>query len=67
MSLSQKRVQSAVNYIETQGKDMRRLAPSGYGEYKLMNKCRCVGSNIVPGTEVQYQENRRTEFKVVKF
>jgi outer membrane protein OmpA-like peptidoglycan-associated protein len=66
-NLSQKRAQSAVDYIASQGVDIKRMAAAGYGESKPVNNCRCEGSTKVPCTEVQHQENRRTEFKVVKF
>jgi outer membrane protein OmpA-like peptidoglycan-associated protein len=34
----------------------------GYGESKLVNKCK----NDVICTEEEHQQNRRTEFKVIK-
>ena len=67
LNLSGKRAQSAVAYIESQGIDMKRMRAAGYGESKLMNKCKCEGKVIVTCTEEQHQENRRTEFTVLKF
>lgn len=58
--LSQKRAQSAINYLVKQGIDKNRLTAVGYGEEKLLNKC----SNGVKCTEEEHQFNRRTEFKV---
>jgi outer membrane protein OmpA-like peptidoglycan-associated protein len=37
------------------------LIAKGYGESQPVNKC----VNGVPCTEAEYQENRRSEFKVV--
>jgi len=59
--LSQRRAQSAVNYIVSQGISRSRLVAKGYGESQLLNGC----VNDVPCTEDQHQENRRTEFKVI--
>lgn len=63
MTLSQKRAESAVNYIVTQGIDASRITAKGYGETRLLNDC----TNDVPCTEEQHQENRRTEFKVLEY
>jgi peptidoglycan-associated lipoprotein len=58
MDLSQRRAQSAVDYIISQGIDPSRITAKGYGETRL----------VVPNaqTEEQHQVNRRTEFKVVR-
>jgi len=58
--LSQKRAESAVAYIISQGIDKGRITAKGYGESVPVNTC-IDGSNC---TEEQYQLNRRTEFKV---
>jgi outer membrane protein OmpA-like peptidoglycan-associated protein/tetratricopeptide (TPR) repeat protein len=60
--LSQKRAQSAVDYIISQQISPERIYAKGYGESKLLNKCK----NGVKCTEDEHQLNRRTEFKVVK-
>lgn len=62
MNLSQKRAQSAVDYIVSKGIDKGRIYAKGYGESKPLNKC----TNGVKCTEEEYQWNRRTEFKVVE-
>ncbi|MCS6934361.1 MAG: carboxypeptidase regulatory-like domain-containing protein [Chitinophagales bacterium] len=67
MQLSSKRAESAVNYIASQGVEARRMIAAGYGETRLVNKCQCEGTFVVPCTEEQHQENRRTEFKILKF
>jgi peptidoglycan-associated lipoprotein len=59
--LSQKRAESAVNYIVSKGISKERITAKGYGERQLVNGC----GNKVKCTEEQHQVNRRTEFKVV--
>jgi outer membrane protein OmpA-like peptidoglycan-associated protein/tetratricopeptide (TPR) repeat protein len=66
MDLSQKRAKSAVEYIVKNGVDASRMSAKGYGESKLINHCECEGTKIVPCTEAEHQQNRRTEFKVLK-
>lgn len=62
MTLSQKRAESAVEYIVSQGIDIARIYARGYGESVLLNHCK----NGVKCSEEEHQLNRRTEFKVVK-
>ncbi len=57
-ALSQRRAQSAVDYIISKGIDRSRITARGYGE------SRPVIANAK--TEEEYQRNRRTEFKVTK-
>ncbi|KAA9331273.1 OmpA family protein [Hymenobacter busanensis] len=57
-TLSQKRAQSAVDYIISKGVDKSRITAKGYGETKPVIK--------TAKTEEEYQKNRRTEFKVTK-
>jgi len=61
--LSQRRAESAVNYIVSMGIDKNRITAKGYGESVLINKC----SNGVECTEEEHQMNRRTEFKVTSY
>lgn len=61
MKLSQRRAQSAVAYIVSNGVNKKRLTALGFGETKLKNKC----GNDVTCTEEEHAENRRTEFKVI--
>jgi outer membrane protein OmpA-like peptidoglycan-associated protein/tetratricopeptide (TPR) repeat protein len=63
MTLSQRRAESAVNYIISKGISADRLVAKGYGESRLVNKCK----DGVECTEEQHQANRRTEFKVLEF
>ena len=59
--LSSKRAQAAVDYLTTKGIVPSRMRAAGYGESVPVNKC-IDGVNC---TEEEYQQNRRTEFKVL--
>ena len=59
--LSQKRAQSAVNYLISKGIDAGRLSALGYGETQPADACACTRCS-----ETQHQANRRTTFKVVE-
>jgi len=56
--LSQRRAQSAVDYIVSKGIAAERLVAKGYGESQLIIKD--------AQTEEEHQVNRRTEFKVIE-
>lgn len=60
--LSQRRANSAVQYIIDHGIGKNRITAKGYGESKLLNSC----SNGVKCPESAHQLNRRTEFKITK-
>lgn len=60
--LSEKRAKSAVDYLISKGIDSARLKAKGYGESKLLNKCK----DGVECSEEEHQLNRRTEIKVLK-
>jgi peptidoglycan-associated lipoprotein len=60
--LSQKRAQSAVDFIVAHGIAKERIYAKGYGEKVPVNSC----IDGVKCEEPEHQENRRTEFKVVK-
>lgn len=62
MILSQKRAESAVQYIISKGINRNRITAVGYGETKLLNRC----ANGVKCSEEEHQLNRRTEFKIIK-
>jgi outer membrane protein OmpA-like peptidoglycan-associated protein len=66
-TLSSKRAQSAVDYIASRGVSINRMVAAGYGESHLINKCACEDKIVVPCTDEEHQENRRTEFKILKF
>ncbi len=61
MTLSQKRADAAVDYLVLQGIQKARLIPVGYGERRLLNRCR----DGVDCSEAEHQINRRTEIKVI--
>jgi outer membrane protein OmpA-like peptidoglycan-associated protein len=61
--LSQKRAESAVEYIISKGISSDRITAKGYGESIPVNKC----VDGVSCTEDEYQMDRRTEFKVTGF
>lgn len=60
--LSQKRAQSCVDYLISQGVDKRNIVAKGYGESKPVNGC----INGVECTEEEYQLNRRTEIRILR-
>ena len=60
--LSLKRAQSAVDYMVKRGIDKKRLTSVGYGETRLLNKCK-DGAEC---SEDEHSKNRRTEFKINK-
>lgn len=59
IDLSQRRAESATNYLIIRGVDPNRIVARGYGESKL------VIANAA--TEEEHQKNRRTEFRVTKY
>ncbi len=59
--LSQKRAQSAVEYLISKGIDASRLEAKGYGETVPEANCLCTRC-----TEVEHQANRRTTFKIIE-
>jgi len=60
-NLSQRRAESAVNYLITRGIDPTLLSAKGYGESQPAATCAC--SNC---SEAEHQTNRRTTFKIVE-
>lgn len=62
-ALSQRRAQSAVDYLVSRGISRDRMVAKGYGERRLLNRC----SNGVACSIAEHQENRRTEVEVLEF
>jgi outer membrane protein OmpA-like peptidoglycan-associated protein len=58
--LSQKRAQSARDFLIAEGIEGNRITAVGYGENRLLIDCKCERC-----TEEEHQLNRRTTFKVV--
>lgn len=64
--LSNKRAQAAVEYLVDNGIKTSRLKAKGYGESLPVNVCECEDEKLSTScTDAQYQENRRTEFKII--
>ena len=61
--LSQKRAQSAVDYLVSKGVNSIRMIAVGYGESRLLNHC----ADGIECSDEEHQINRRTEFKVLEF
>lgn len=61
--LSQSRANLVVKYIINKGINKNRIVAMGYGESKLVNKCK----DGVACSVQEHQANRRTEFKIVKY
>ena len=59
LDLSRRRALAAVKYIISKGIDDDRISAKGYGESLLLIKN--------ASTEEEHQDNRRTEFKVLKY
>jgi len=62
MNLSQRRAQSCVDYLLNKGVPKSDIIAKGYGETKLVNKCK-DGVNC---SEEEHQANRRTEVKILE-
>ena len=60
--LSQRRAESAVNYLISRGISADRMIARGYGESRLLNHC----ADDVDCSEEEHQRNRRTEFKILE-
>lgn len=60
--LSDRRAKSTLQWLIDQGIDASRLTAKGYGERQLVNQC----ADGVKCTEEEHQENRRSEFVIVK-
>lgn len=60
--LSDRRAKASADYIRQRITDPSRITGKGYGESKLVNEC----ADGVKCTEVQHQENRRTEFIIIE-
>ncbi|NTW23918.1 MAG: OmpA family protein [Lentimicrobium sp.] len=58
--LSDRRAESAVDYIISRGIGDTRITAKGYGEYKLVNQC----ADGVKCSDQEHQDNRRTEIKI---
>ncbi|MCC6372003.1 MAG: OmpA family protein, partial [Bacteroidia bacterium] len=62
LGLSNRRAQTALNYLVAHGIAQSRLKAVGYGEMRLLNHC----ADNVPCGDDEHKVNRRTEFKITK-
>ncbi|RPD95805.1 flagellar motor protein MotB [Aureibaculum marinum] len=60
--LSDKRAKRTVDYIIGKGIDASRITGKGYGETQLINGC----DDNTKCTEAQHQQNRRSEFVIIR-
>lgn len=62
LDLSQRRANSAKEYLVDRGISPERIEAVGYGETRILNHC----TNGVNCDEEEHQLNRRTEFKIIE-
>lgn len=60
--LSQRRANSAKQWLVENGIAEERIVPKGYGETQILNEC----VNGVTCTDEEHRFNRRTEFKIIE-
>ncbi len=60
--LSQRRANSAKQYLVIKGIDAKRIKAVGYGESRLINRC----ADGVNCSEAEHRLNRRTEFTIIE-
>ena len=65
-TLSDNRAKASAAYVVSKGIAADRIYGKGYGEYKLVNDCACEGAIKSKCSELEHQQNRRTEFVIVK-
>ena len=66
IQLSDKRAKASATYIKKRIQYPERIFGKGYGESKLVNGCACEGKVVSNCTEDEHQQNRRTEFIIIK-
>lgn len=64
--LSDNRAKASAAYIKARIPNPERIYGKGYGEVKLKNGCGCEGAVKSTCSEAEHQENRRTEFIIMK-
>lgn len=62
LKLSEKRAESAKQFLVDRGIDADRIKTLGYGETQPRNRCDC---EVVECTESEHQYNRRTEVRII--
>ena len=61
LKLSEKRAKATMDYLIYSGIDPSRITAKGYGESQPVNRCR----DGVKCTEMEYRQNRRSEFIII--
>jgi outer membrane protein OmpA-like peptidoglycan-associated protein len=64
--LSANRANASAAYIKAKITNPERIYGKGYGENKLKIDCPCEGAVKSTCTEAEHQQNRRTEFVIIK-
>ena len=64
--LSDKRAKTSAWYIKARITKPERINGKGYGKTDLVNKCTCNDNVGATCTEQEHQQNRRTEFIIIK-
>ncbi len=67
MATAVKRAKAVVDYLVKGGISENRLTQNAWGDTRPVNSCDCSTPNNKLCTEVEYQMNRRVEFKILKF
>lgn len=64
--LAENRAKASAEYVKQRISNPERIYGKGYGEDKLKNDCTCEGALRSACPEEQHQQNRRTEFIILK-
>jgi outer membrane protein OmpA-like peptidoglycan-associated protein len=64
--LSEKRADESAWYIKKRITKPERIYGRGYGETRPVNRCTCEGTVVSDCSENEQQQNRRTEFIIIK-
>lgn len=64
--LSDNRAKASAAYVKARITNPERIYGKGFGESKLKNDCGCEGPVKSTCSETEHQENRRTEFIIIK-
>lgn len=64
--LSEQRASETVGYIRSRITNPNRITGKGFGETNSLNDCVCVDNVLSDCPKSEHQQNRRTEFIVVK-
>ncbi|GGK34624.1 hypothetical protein GCM10007962_31350 [Yeosuana aromativorans] len=62
-SLSERRLQSILNYLNENGIEPSRIVGKAYGELRLFNEC----DDHTKCSEAKHRENRKSVFKILNF